>query len=74
MIEQLVDQATDDAAVLTIDLDRKADVLFGDQHHCGFETKDRTAVPDEFDTAIIPDVPAERIGMKHRLGDIKFGW
>ena len=72
MVEQLVDQPCDEAAVLAVDFDRKTNIFFRQQHDGGFEPENRTAVPDKLGAAVIPNLPAERIGVELRLDRVEF--
>ena len=67
MIEQLVHQPENDSAVLAVDLDRESHMLFRNQHHRRQKSENGPAVPDDLGTAIVPDIPAERIGVEHGL-------
>ena len=73
MVQQLEQQAIDDLAVLTVDQDRKADVLLRNQHHGGEESEYRAAMPDDLGAAVIPHIPAQRVGIEHGLREFQIG-
>ena len=71
VVQQLVHETADDLAVFAVDLDGEADVLLRDQHDHSEESEDRAAVPDDAGAAVVADVPAQRVGVEHRLRQLQ---
>src|SRR3546814_2154145 len=67
MVEQVIGQAEDHAAVLAVHHDRKADVAVGDHHDAGDRAEDAAAMLDDAMAAIVLHAPAERIALLLRL-------
>ena len=71
MIEQFIRQPAQDLAVLAVDLDREADILFGDQHDDRLEPEHRAAVLDDPRPAIVAHRPAQSIIKEIGLGELQ---
>src|SRR5262245_37088390 len=71
MVEQLVHEPEQDFTVLAVDLDGKAYVLVGDQCDDALEPEYSSAMRHDPRTAVVVNVPSQRISLEHRFSGLE---